>query len=112
MIPYLLLSYGEQNVYLWQDDDGNTHEIVQGEGGEQGDSLMPAMFSVGLAGALREAQSRLGLGELVLAYLDDIYIVTRPERAPSLRPRNRDRPEQMRRRFQLGQNRVLEQSRA
>ena len=31
--------------------------------------------------ALEEIQSRLGEGDLVLAYLDDVYILTRPERA-------------------------------
>ena len=81
LIPYLLLAYGGQSVYLWEDEEGAVHEVHQGEGGEQGDALMPALFSLGLAGALREAQSRLQNGELVIAYLDDLYIVTTPERA-------------------------------
>jgi hypothetical protein len=54
---------------------------MQGEGGEQGDALMPALFSIGLAAALREAQDQLQNGELLIAYLDDLYIVTSPERA-------------------------------
>ena len=81
LIPYLLLAYGRQSVYLWEDEEGNVHEVQQGEGGEQGDALMPALFSLGLAGALREAQARLQEGELVIAYLDDLYIITAPERA-------------------------------
>ena len=36
---------------------------------------MPALFSLGLADALREAQSRLQERELVIAYLDDLYII-------------------------------------
>ena len=42
---------------------------------------MPALFSLALAGALRKAQERLAPGEVLLAYLDDLYLVTRPERA-------------------------------
>ena len=66
---------------MWEDDAGQVHDILQGEGGEQGDALMPALFSLGLAQALQEAQSRLQANELVIAYLDDLYIVSSPERA-------------------------------
>ena len=59
LLPYLLLAYGRQSVYLWKDQAGSVHKVRQGEGGEQGDALMPALFSLGLAGALREAQARL-----------------------------------------------------
>ena len=51
------------------------------EGGEQGDALMPALFSVALKPALSAIQARLGPGELVVAYLDDIYLITAPENA-------------------------------
>ena len=81
LLPYVLMSYGQQSVYLWEDNEGRQHEIVQGEGGEQRDALMPALFSLGLAQALSEAQSRLRANELVIAYLDDLYIVTSPARA-------------------------------
>ena len=33
-------------MYLWEDELGNTQEIPQGEGGEQGDPLMPMFFSL------------------------------------------------------------------
>ena len=52
----------------------------QGEGGEQGDALMPALFSLALASSLKRAQARLRPDEVLLAYLDDLYLVTRPER--------------------------------
>ena len=65
----------------WRDEHNECHDVLQGEGGEQGDALMPALFSLGMAEALREAQSHLQANELVIAYLDDIYIVTSPERA-------------------------------
>ena len=37
--------YSSASTYIWEDDLGVTHEIIQGEGGEQG--LMPALFAVG-----------------------------------------------------------------
>ena len=81
LVPFVMQAYGQQSVYLWEDASGQVHEILQGEGGEQGGALMPALFSLGMAAALREAQARLGPGELVVAYLDDIYIVSSPARA-------------------------------
>lgn len=56
------------------------HTITQGEGGEQGDPLMPALFSLGQRAALQAIQHRLHLDELLLAYLDDIYAVVPPTR--------------------------------
>lgn len=68
-------------MHLWTDDDGQTHEVVQGEGGEQGDPLMPALFALGMHDGLREAKARLLPNEHVFAYLDDVYVVTSRARA-------------------------------
>ena len=59
LLPFVLMTYGKQSKYLWRDDSGQTFDIVQGEGIEQGDALSPALFSLGLAGALHAAQFRL-----------------------------------------------------
>ena len=40
-LSFVLQFYGNPSSYLWEDDLGETHEIMQGEGGEQGDPLMP-----------------------------------------------------------------------
>ena len=48
-----------------------THRIPQGEGGEQGDALMPLLFAVGQHTALEEASAQLWPGE---RNLDDIYL--------------------------------------
>ena len=74
ILPYVRLAYQRQSNYLWKDDRGITHVIAQGEGGEQGDPLMPALFSLGLNAALRRIQQNLGNGEMIYAYLDDIYV--------------------------------------
>ena len=47
LLPFVRLFYGEASEYLWTDDGGTTHHIPQGEGGEQGDPLMPALFALG-----------------------------------------------------------------
>ena len=56
----------------------------QGEGGEQGDPLMPALFALALAPALRSFQEELHPGEHVRAFLDDIYVATSPARTASV----------------------------
>ena len=62
------------------DDCGIVHTIDQGEGGEQGDPLMPLLFAVGQHPALVATQERLGANEWIFAYFDDICILSRPER--------------------------------
>ena len=41
---------------------------------------MPALFSLGMHEALEATQRELNEGERVFAYLDDVYVVARPER--------------------------------
>ncbi len=81
VLPFVLLSYASPSVYLWTDSEGNVHEIPQAEDGEQGDALMPALFCLGLDEALTQARSQLLPNELLVAYLDDIYLVTTKPRA-------------------------------
>ena len=59
---------------------GVTQHISQGEGGEQGDPLMPMLFALGQHPALLASQARLLVNERVFAYLDDMYAVCRPDR--------------------------------
>ena len=66
MIPFVRLFYGSPSVYLWEDDMGDTHEIIQGEGGEQGDPLMPLLFSLGQHSALLAINAKLKEGESCL----------------------------------------------
>ena len=55
-------------------------ECTQGEGGEQGDAMMPLLFSLGQHSVLLKVQEQLHEGEFLLAFKDDIYTVTMPER--------------------------------
>ena len=81
MLPFVRLWYSTPSQAIWADDAGSTHVVSSAEGGEQGDALMPGLFCVALGPALLEIQSRLAPGDLVVAYLDDIYVFTNPERA-------------------------------
>ena len=59
---------------------GDTHEIPQGGGGEQGDPLMPMLFALGQHRALEAVQRRLRDNEKLFAFLDDVYLVCTPNR--------------------------------
>ena len=52
VLPFVRQFYGCVSQYLWEDDAGVTHTILQGEGGEQGDPLMPMFYSLGQNRAL------------------------------------------------------------
>ena len=56
-LPFVRMFYGFPSQYLWDDDDGVTHPIPQGEGGEQGDAMMPLMFLLGQHEALQSSCS-------------------------------------------------------
>ena len=45
-------------IYSYVDDEGVVHEIDQGEGGEQGDAMMPLLFALGQHNALSEVQNQ------------------------------------------------------
>ena len=79
-LPFVRMFYGQASQYIWHDRTGHPHLISQGEGGEQGDPLMPALFSLGQRAALQAIQEQLHPNELLLAYLDDVYAVVPPTR--------------------------------
>ena len=47
ILPFVLQFYGRLSTHLWEDEEGVVREIQQGEGGEQGDPLMPPLFALG-----------------------------------------------------------------
>ena len=40
-LPFVRMFCGAPSEHLWEDSTGATHRILQGEGGEQNDALMP-----------------------------------------------------------------------
>ena len=79
-VPFARMFHGQASEYLWESDSGEIHSIPQGEGGEQGDAMMPLLHSLGQHGALQDVSRRLGRGEHLFAFLDDTYIVCKPAR--------------------------------
>ena len=75
LLPFVRLSYEDPSEFIWSDNHNEAHTIVQGDGGEQGDPLMPSLFCLGLHDVLEGIGSTLREGEYLLAYLDDIYII-------------------------------------
>ena len=60
VLPYVLQFFGYPSSYLWEDSERVVHEVLQGEGGEQGDAVMPALFDLGQHDALVAIQKRFG----------------------------------------------------
>ena len=81
LLPFVRLFYGRASEYPWTDDAGNQRTIRQGEGGEQGDPLMPALYALGQHDGLRAGADQLHADDFVVAYLDDLYVKTTKERA-------------------------------
>ena len=79
LLPYVRQFYGQASQYLWYDDNGAAHVVEQGEGGEQGDPLMPGLFALAQHPALQATQAMLLPGEVLFAFFDDIYpLAARP----------------------------------
>ena len=79
-LPFVRQFYGRPSSFLWEDEDGMDHEILQGEGAEQGDPLMPALFALGQHRALVVAQVGMHPTTKLMAFHDDVYVVTNPAR--------------------------------
>ena len=78
-MPFVQMFYGQPGT-LWQDDLGEAHTIHQGEEGEQGDPLMPLLFSLGQHSKLEAVNSRLQEDDRLMALFDDVYLVNpRPD---------------------------------
>ena len=46
LILFIRQIYDSPSTFLWEDELGEARKVVQGEGGEQGDPLMPLLFSL------------------------------------------------------------------
>ena len=92
LLPFVAMFYGHTSEYYWTDADGEVWSIDQGDGGEQGDPLMPALFALGQHPALVAAEEKLAIlnfdecsiaenffTPLLFAFLDDLYVVCNRE---------------------------------
>ena len=76
LLPVVSLFYGSPSTFLWEDEMGTVNFVPQGEGGEQGDLLMPLLFCLGQHRGLCAVAERLGPREHLVAFLDDVYVAT------------------------------------
>ena len=76
LVPLAMALYGTESRFLWTDENGIVHTIYQGEGGEQGDPLMPAFYSLAQHDALFKADRRPLPNASLLSFLDNLYVVT------------------------------------
>ena len=81
IIPLVVALYGTDSQFLWKDDKGVVYTIRQAEGGEQGCPLMPALYALAQHDGLVAANDNLLPNELLLSFLDDLYVVTCRSRA-------------------------------
>ena len=63
LLLFVRMSYAQPSSYQWIDAGGEARSVTQAEGGEQGDPLMPLLFSIGFQGALEEVAAALLPGE-------------------------------------------------
>ena len=81
LLPFVRLFYGQPSTYCWWDAEGRCRDIRQAEGCEQGDPLAPALFALGQHDALARADEALHPLDNLVAFLDDLHVVTNPGRA-------------------------------
>ena len=84
-LPFVRKFYAWPLEFVWHDVACQPHAVTQAEGGEQGDPLTPALFSLGRRAALAEVQARLAPSELLLAFFDDVCVIARPTCSRTLR---------------------------
>ena len=65
-LPFVRPFFATTSTYIWHDHNGQPHEVLQAEGGEQG--------------ALHMLHNNFQQGETLLAFLDDVYVVLPPHR--------------------------------
>ena len=75
LIPFVRSTCAQPTSYEWEDQHGTRHQIWQLEG---------LLFCLAVHNALAEIQEQLGPGEHVFAFLDDIYVVSPPERTRTI----------------------------
>ena len=76
----LVSAWGCKHLPFFNDTEGRGHSVVQAQGVEQGDPIMPGMYAVGARSTFMEMQLGLQEGEGLFAFLDNTYVVSSPAR--------------------------------
>ena len=59
LLPFVRSVYARPTTHVWEDGTGVRHQIHQAEGSEQGDPLIPLLFSLGIHDSLCSMDERL-----------------------------------------------------
>ena len=70
LLPFVRQAYSSPSSYSWEDEKGQRH--------------MALLFSLAIHNALKDVQGHLESGELLFAFLDDVYVVCLPHRVRSI----------------------------
>ena len=74
LLPFVLEFLRTSFHTFVKNEERLVHEIPQGEGGEQGNPLTPALFALGQHGALEAIQESLQPFETLTTFFDDVYV--------------------------------------
>ena len=80
VLPFVNLFYGSPSTYIGGRMQWVPCMRFTRVRGEQGDAMMPLLFSLGQHPALEAVSRQLRAGELLFAFLDDVYVVCSPAR--------------------------------
>ena len=76
LLKLAVWTYDSESALVIMDDNDTPHIIKSSQGVRQGDPLVPLLFSIAIRDLVDGLQSHLGPDALVLAYLDDIFILS------------------------------------
>ena len=79
VVPFVSMCYSSPSGYLWEDQRWHDAHHCSGRRGKAR-SVDALLFSLGQHPALVAVQQQLREGKYLFAYLDDIYVVTEPNR--------------------------------
>ena len=83
LLPFARLFYGQASAYCWCNAVGNLRAIRRSEPFEQGDPLAPALFTLGQHESPGRAAKAVHPFDCPMIFLDDLYLLTVPDRFPS-----------------------------
>ena len=84
MFPFVRLFNDSPSTFLWEDELGTVNFVPQEEGGEQGDPLMPLLFSLGQHRGLCAVAERCVPANICSRSLNDVHVASSLERSVTL----------------------------
>ena len=80
VLPFVRLFYGQPSVHVGRRRGCLSTESDKEKGENKGILSCPFLFSLGQHATLDAVKARMVEGEVLLAFLDDVYVITKPDR--------------------------------